>query len=740
MILTRNHRINKEDLFVDEAILTTQNGYIGIRGCFEEGIPYKETHRGSYINGIYDTHVIPYGERAYGFPELGESMVNLPDAQIIQLFIEGEEVNLKTSKILTLKRSMDLAHGMALRSVLYETPKGYQIWIHTKRLAHLKYHPLFLIDMTIESVNYEGSIDIRSNCDANVANFKDPKDIRMNHEDRAPIQLKSMTYEDSISVMSVTTQHSNIDVVMLMAHSDSFEFRTYEKKMMMENSIHIDPNHPYTFQKKVIYLNSKDHKDLSKAIKEWKTFLKEKSLNHLYETHQQTLSKIHPFIALEIESEDLSMNESIQYALYQLYTSGAYNETVNIPAKGLTGEGYEGHTFWDTEIYMFPFFLQVDLEKAKSLLIHRHHQLDAARKEARLLGVEEGVKFAWRTITGKENSSYYAASTAQYHINSDIAYAVIQYYRLTRDESFMKDYGFELLLETARFFKTVVHDYDGHYHLHHVTGPDEYNAVIDDNYYTNALLKYHLTFLIEYIQTHQVTLSLEEISLFNSIKDRIYLGFDKKLGIDIQDASFLSKKPWDLNHLKSDQRPLLNHFHPLTIYRHQVLKQADTVLSHLLLSNRPNKVMETSMHYYEPKTTHDSSLSYCVHAAQYARLSQLEKAHEYFLKTLRLDLDNTHKNTAHGLHVANLGGIYFSLLYGFIGYEIKDEIAIYPRLPHAWTSLKMMIRIRPTTLIELRLTHQELWLTANEDTDLNVHGKKEYLKKNETKILANEWF
>jgi len=741
MILTRNNRLTKEELAIDETVLTTQNGYLGIRASFEENGLDLSSHRGCYLNGVYDTEPIPYGEKAYGFPETTETIVNLPDTQTIEVYLNDEPVNLHSAKILKLKRAFDLENGWVLRSVLYETKEGYQLWFHSKRITHLKHLPLFMIDFTIESVNYEGKITIESSLNPHVHNFSDASDIRVNSKKNTYLNVLATEIKNKNNgVLKVQTLNSKIDIAVIMTHSTDFDLTIVDGVIKAKKQRYIGKDSPVQFQKKVIYLNTLYTKELNQSIQKWLQFLSTTSLEEIYASHIKALKILKPIQTLKITSNKKDLNETIHYALYQLYMSGASHEWVNIPAKGLTGEGYQGHTFWDTEIYMLPFFMQVDPIKAKSLLIHRYHQLDHARNEARILGVEEGVKFAWRTITGKETSSYYPASTAQYHINSAIAYAVIQYDKLFQDVTFMNDYGFELLLETARFFKSVVHEYEGYFHLHHVTGPDEYSAVVDDNYYTNRMLKYHLSHLISYIEKEGLKVDADELNLFKAIEERIFLPFDETLNIDVQDASFLSKKPFDFKNLPETKKPLLLHFHPLTIYRHQILKQADTILSHLLLFDRPLDVMNDSMAYYEPKTIHDSSLSDCVHAAQYAKLSDLDKALHYFDKTLRIDLDNTHKNTFHGLHVANLGGIYFSLLYGFIGYEIKDLIHVSPKLPKTWDQLTLSFRLIQSGHVLLHMTHEQLELTASKDTHIKVHGQEVTLLKDTKKVIPQIWF
>ena len=273
-----------------------------------------------------------------------------------------------------------------------------------------------------------------------------------------------------------------------------------------------------------------------------------------------------------------------------------------------------------------------------------------------------------------------------------------------------------------------------------MTGPDEYNAVVDDNYYTNAMLKYHLEFLLDYTKLRTDWIDDDERALFQDIVNHLYLPFHESLNIDLQDASFLSKKPVDLTTIPEDKKPLLLHYHPLTIYRYQVLKQADTVLAHMLLFNRPEAVMKDSFAFYEKRTTHDSSLSYCVHATQAAKLGDIEKAYEYFIKTVDLDLTDSHKNTFHGLHLANLGGVYLAILYGFIGYTVDTPVSITPRLPSAWKALSMKIRLNENTTASLELTHKTLTLTADAESKIRVHGTLLDLEENVPRTIPNSWF
>jgi len=726
--INRNNRLDNKQLAVDESIFATQNRYLGIRGNFEEGTPFLDSVRGTYINGVYDRSPLEYGEKAYGFPEETETIVNLPDAQTIEFYVNDKPLNLNHATIIDLKRSYHLRNGYTKRIVVYETKDKQQFELTFKRMSHLKHHELAIFDVTVKALTNDTTIKIVSTLNGDVSNYVSKNDPRAAQHGGKRLKNLLLKAEKDYGLAAVTTHQTNIDVLVGFTHNDAFDYKQNEKAITATKNVHIKKGESYHFVKYALYQHRLIDKIDKAAFVTLIEAVKKDPVNKYYESQKDALKPLLEYGDIKLVDENREDAESvIHYNLYQLYTAGGHNEYTNIAAKGLTGEGYEGHTFWDTEIYLIPFFTQIEPTIAKNLLLYRYHQLPHAKHEAKLLGVNEGVKFAWRTISGKETSGYYPAGTAQYHINSDIAYALIKYYQQTNDEQFMKDYGIELLLETARFFKNVVHKHKNTYHLHHVTGPDEYTAVIDDNYYTNAMLKYHLKSLLEYYQTpiykdsfKTLNFTEKEKNIFEDIAKHLILHHDNDLNIDAMDASFLSKPEWPSTYAK---RPLLLHYHPLTIYRHQILKQADTVLAHVLLHDRDKKIMKNSFDYYETRTTHDSSLSACIHSIQAARLGDLELSYDYYIQTLATDLDNVHGNTHMGLHFANIGGVYLSLLYGFLGFKTDPMISLSPRLPKDIKHLKMPLRFHGQRL-DVSIRHHLLTITVEEPITLKLYDKE----------------
>jgi alpha,alpha-trehalose phosphorylase len=400
----------------------------------------------------------------------------------------------------------------------------------------------------------------------------------------------------------------------------------------------------------------------------------------------------------------------MDFNIYQLLQSAGCDRLSNIPAKGLSGEGYEGHYFWDTEIYMFPFFLLTGRETARALLAYRYHILDGARRHARGLGHQTGALYPWRTIAGRECSSYYPSGSAQYHINADVAHSVLCYYGVTGDIDYLAEEGAEILWETSRLWLDAGHyDEEGRFRVDCVTGPDEYTCIVNNNYYTNKGAKENLLGsvrvyrllsqkgLLEKMTFH---VTEDEIERFEHAAEHMYLPYDEKYGIYAQDDTFLQKKLWDIKSIPPENFPLLLHYHPLHINRHQICKQADTVLALWLFDeNEDENITRRSFDYYEPLTTHDSSLSACVFSIVASRLQRLDCAYEYFKKTVGTDIEDAQGNTSHGLHIANAGGAWLAVTAGFAGLRIREDgLHFRPQCPRGWKSYTFRLRYQKSEL------------------------------------------
>jgi alpha,alpha-trehalose phosphorylase len=392
----------------------------------------------------------------------------------------------------------------------------------------------------------------------------------------------------------------------------------------------------------------------------------------------------------------VEIQQATRFNLFHILQASARAEDAGVPAKGLTGQAYEGHYFWDSEIYVLPFLIYTSPRIAKNLLTFRYRMLPQARARARQLG-HRGAMFPWRTISGEEASAYYAAGTAQYHINADIMYALRKYVQATGDEPFLRDCGAEMLVETARLWLSLgfySETKEGKFCINSVTGPDEYNTVVNNNAYTNLMARENLRYAAETVQCLQTTypgaynalvqktaLEPSEPQAWVRAVESMYVPYDEKLQIIPQDDSFLDREPWDFQNTPSDRYPLLLFYHPLNIYRKQVIKQADVVLAMFLLGNAFSaEAKKRNFEFYDPLTTGDSSLSSCVEAIIAAEVGDIDKAIRYGMAALLMDLADVGGNVKDGCHIASMGGTWMMLTYGLGGMRDDDgTLSFWPR-------------------------------------------------------------
>jgi len=388
--------------------------------------------------------------------------------------------------------------------------------------------------------------------------------------------------------------------------------------------------------------------------------------------------------------------QAIRFNLFHILQASARAEDAGVPAKGLTGQAYEGHYFWDTEIYLLPFLTYTSPRIARNLLTFRYRMLAQARAHARQLG-HRGAMFPWRTISGEEASAYYAAGTAQYHINADIMYALRKYVQATGDEQFLRDYGAEMLVETARLWLDLGFYSDGKggkFCINAVTGPDEYNTVVNNNAYTNLMARENLRYAAQTVESlrstkpdaynalmHKTALDPSEVEAWLRAAERMYVPYDEQLKIIPQDDNFLDREPWDFRNTPRDRYPLLLFYHPLNIYRKQVIKQADVILAMFLLGDAFSpEAKKRNFEFYDPLTTGDSSLSSCVEAIIAAQVGDMEKAIRYGMAALLMDLADVGGNVKDGCHIASMGGTWMMLAYGFGGMRDDDgTLSFWPR-------------------------------------------------------------
>ncbi|MYL54543.1 family 65 glycosyl hydrolase [Pontibacillus yanchengensis] len=739
--------VKDTDLLNEESLFFVGNGYIGVRGNFEESYgPSYPTIRGTYLNAFHDIIDIPYGEKLYGFPPTQQKMLNVIDSQTILVLLgeDQEKFTITEGELISYERHLHLDKGMSERVVHWKSPRGREVKLRFERVVSFVHRELFAIQVKVEPVNFADSITIVSTIDGDVTNFSDSNDPRVAGGEAKRLHTVEAAANDDYGYVINEAETSKLQTACLSYHQSDQSLNTIvnEKGSSIEFVHHYEgrAGETLTFSKWNIYVDTLRH---GGSLLDQVQTLRERFNSITFEDLQQSQKNYMDTFWRKSDVEidgDTYLQEGIRFNLFHLLQSVGRDKHSNISAKGLSGEGYEGHYFWDTEIYMFPVFLMTNPELAKQLLIYRYSILDNAKARAREMGHKQGALFPWRTISGDECSSFFPAGTAQYHISADIAYSYIQYVHATEDMHFVKEYGLEVLVETARLWMDMGHyTKDGQFLINNVTGPDEYTCVINNNYYTNAMVKHNLAWVARLAHRLQdenqrvyqqlakkIGLKEEEIQQWEQAAEAVFLPYDEALGINPQDDSFLQKEVWDIENTPKENFPLLLNYHPLTLYRYQVCKQADTVLAHFLLEDEQSMdTIRQSYKYYEGITTHDSSLSTCIFSIMAAKLGEMDKAYNYFIETARLDLDNTHGNTKDGLHMANMGGTWMSIVFGFAGLRIKEDgLHLNPKMPSDWNRYAFHIQYRNQPIF-VEVQNDKIKLALQEGEDIPIYVNEE---------------
>jgi alpha,alpha-trehalose phosphorylase len=743
--------INSDTLLIkqllnEESLYFTGNGYIGVRGSFEEGYAEGEKSiRGTYLNAFHDVSDIPYGEKLFAFPETEQKLLNVIDSQTISIYVgegqEEERFSLFEGEVLSYQRALHLDQGFTERVIHWRSPLGKEVKLSFKRLVPFKEKEIFIQQVIVEPVTYYGLVRMVSSVDGDVSNYVDPADPRVASGHGKRLNVSTVQQKGELSLVECETERLGLACACGSVYklSPSGKRKDSVRGLSIESEFIVELREKVVLEKKNAYVDTLRHGDnLVEKLSSIHEQLEEQDFDTLLQQQIEYLTTFWKNTNVEIRG-DASLQEGIRFNLFHLLQSTGRDRYSNIAAKGLSGEGYEGHYFWDTEIYMFPVFLMTNPELAKQLLLYRYSILDHARARAKEMGHKQGALFPWRTISGSESSSFFPAGTAQYHISADIAYSYIQYDMVTNDHQFLLDHGAEVLFETARLWLDVGHFQDGLFKIDAVTGPDEYTCIVNNNYYTNTMAKHNLKWAVKVYDrlkssaeealtslSRRINLREEEVEQWVKAAESMYLPYDQGRQMNPQDDTFLQKAVWDIENTPKDHFPLLLHYHPLTLYRYQVCKQADTVLAHFLLEDEQDfNVIKNSYDYYEKITTHDSSLSSCIFSIMASKIGYHEKAYDYFIETVRMDLDNTHGNTKDGLHMANMGGTWLSIVFGFAQLRVKEDgVSFSPHLPKNWEGYSFAFQYKGCQL-QLNVSKQDvvIHLLNGEPLTIRIYGQ-----------------
>ena len=707
-----------------ETLLSVGNGYLGSRGSFEEGAPAGVTHcEGTYLNGVFSSEAIVYGESAHAFAENNHKMLQVANGKVLQLQVDGEDVNINGA--LNHQRQLDMQHGVLERNWLWQSQSGKQLHLETKRFVSQQRPNLLAIELTLTAVNFSGPVTLCSALDARYPGYHkagDPRVGEMSIANTLSLVQQQLTAHGGQMLHSARGSGTLVAALWqdLLPAGTRCLTRTEQQTNLLQQhyELQLTEGKPQQVHKFIVYCHAAANSEQDSLLNQGAALLTQAysaGFSEVLREHQQWWQHYWQGADVSIDG-DLAMQQGIRFNLFSLAQSAGRNGQSNIAAKGLTGPGYDGHYFWDTEVYVIPVMSLLQPELAKQLLAHRYSQLEAARQRARQMSHHKGALYPWRTIGGEECSAYFPAGTAQYHINAAIAYAIRSYYLATGDEQFMADMGAEMLVETSRFWLELgfFNARQGHrFEIHQVTGPDEYTAIVNNNYYTNAMVKLQLAFCCKLLKAAPALaaamgVSAEELSLWQRAADQMYLPYDAELAIHAQDDSFLQKQRWDFANTPAEHYPLLLNYHPLVIYRHQVLKQADTVLANVLLDEQISLAQKArDLAYYEPLTTHDSSLSACIHSIAFAETGDIRRAQDFFGDSARMDLDNHHGNTEVGVHIACMAGSWLCLVQGFSGVRVRPAgLFLAPNLPEALGELRFRLHYQQR-LLEITVQGQQ---------------------------------
>lgn len=748
-----------DDLGRTETLFAVGNGYLGMRGNLEEGRD-RHTH-GTFINGFHETWPIRHAEAAYGLAEVGQTIVNVPDAKVIRLYVDDEPLLLSVADLVTYDRTLDFAEGVLRRDLVWRTPGGNRVRVRTRRMVSFTERHLAVMTfevtvldkaapVTVSSqvINREEGLDeYRSTPVRPRGGIADPRRAELPTE-RALYPAMHWGGEDR-AVLAYRCANSAMTLAVAVDHSieteNTFEVLTQVEEHMAKQVFRVraQPDQPIVISKVVSYHTSREvpPRELVDRCRRTLDRVKEEGVEHQFVEQREWLADFWARSDVEVEGEP-EIQQAVRWNLFQVAQAAARAEGTGIPAKGLTGSGYSGHYFWDSEIYVVPFFVYTTPLIARNALRFRYTMLPAAERRAAEL-TERGALFPWRTINGEEASAYYAAGTAQYHIDADIAYAVSKYVRATGDEEFLAREGIDILVQTARLWADLGFwrgKGEGSFHIHGVTGPDEYTTVVNDNLYTNVMARFNLRRSAQAVRelaqsapedyarlVSRLDLDPAEVDEWERVAEAMAIPFDETLGIHPQDSHFHEREVWDLPNTPPEKRPLLLNFHPLVIYRFQVLKQADVVLA-MYLQGRSFTPEEkrANFDYYDPITTGDSTLSAVVQSIMAAEVGYHELALEYFRDALLVDLQDLHGNASDGVHVASAAGVWGAVVNGFGGMrDHYGEITLDPRLPVGWSGITFRLTIRGSRLrVEVRQDEVRLEIEAGESVDLAVRGEK----------------
>ena len=721
-----------------ESVFALSNGHIGIRGNLDEGEPSGLP--GTYLNSLYEDRPLPYAEAGYGFPDMGQTVINVTNGKIIRLLVDDEPFDIRYGTLHKHTRTLDLRAGTLTRNVTWTSPAGHTVNITSVRMVSLTQRAVVAISYSVTPVNEPLRLVVMSEMVANEeipVTAADPRAAAMLAQPLVSEEHLAVDGQNPRAVLVHSTKSSKLRLAAAMAH----DIHGPDRKAILSESFpdlgrlmvaaEVPAGEELRLVKYVAYGWSATRSrpalvdQVSGAVATavlvgWQGLLDEQRayLDNFWEGAD-----------VEVDG-DVEIQQAVRFGLFHILQAGARAERRPIPAKGLTGTGYDGHTFWDTEMFVLPVLTYTQPDAAGDALRWRHSILPIAQDHAKELGLQ-GAAFPWRTIHGEECSGYWPAGTAAFHINADIAAAVTRYIDATHDAEFEREVGLPLLVETARLWRSLgQHDADGKFRIEGVTGPDEYSAIKDNNLYTNLMAQANLAAAADLAaklmdEARALDVTTEEAASWRDAAADMYIPYDERLGVHPQHDGFTHYARWDFAATPPDHYPLLLHYPYFQLYRKQVVKQADVALAMQCRGDAFTQDQKLrNFDYYEALTVRDSSLSACTQAVMAAEVGHLELAHDYLAEAAFMDLQDREHNTKDGLHIASLAGTYTALVGGFGGARAgTDGLSFWPRLPPGLAGLTFRMRYQGRIIrVHVRQHEVSYELISGDPLPVNHHG------------------
>jgi alpha,alpha-trehalose phosphorylase len=735
--LVREPRLDRAALGQTESVFALSNGHIGLRGNLDEGEPHVTP--GTYLNSFYEKRPLPYAEGGYGYPESGQTIINVTNGKLIRLLVEDEPFDLRYGDLRHHERVLDLQAGTLTREVQWASPAGRAVKVRSTRMVSLTQRAIAAIRYEVEVLEQPALIVLQSELVANEQlPARDDDDPRVEAALTDPLVSEQHGVHDNGAWLIHQTRESGLRVAAAMDHEvtgpDKLKASSEATEDIGRTTVitRLEPGQTLTIVKYLAYgwSSRRSQPALHDQVRAALAAARYTGWDGLLAEQREYLDRFWETADIEIDG-DAELQQAVRFAVFHVLQAGARAERRAIGAKGLTGEGYDGHTFWDTETFSLPVLSFLAPEAAADALRWRKTILPLAYERATQLGVA-GAAFPWRTIRGHECSGYWPAGTAAFHINADIADAVRRHIAATGDVAFEREVGLELLVATARLWRSIGHhDPSGAFRIDGVTGPDEYTAIVDNNVYTNLMAQLNLRVAAETAARHRraahaLGVDAEEMASWRDAAKAMKIPFDEVLGVHPQSEGFTHHQVWDFENTPAEHYPLLLHVPYFDLYRKQVVKQADLVLAMVL---RPDaftpEQMRRNFAYYEAITVRDSSLSACTQAVMAAWTGHLDLAFDYLGEAALVDLNDLAGNSDHGVHIASMAGTWTACVTGFGGMQCdSDGLRFAPRLPPALSRISFGLTWQGRRLrVEIRGDEAEYRLVDGPPMRLHHHGE-----------------